>query len=223
MTENIASTMAQPTEHTSAFPKHGKDDNENQNITAENPVFPADNNTELAAGLEANRNTKQEWKPKILAFCCNWCTYAGADLAGLNRMEYPADIRLLRVPCSGRVNPQYILKAYQNGCDGVLVCGCHPGDCHYATGNYYAKRRMLIYKRLLEYLGLEPDRFIVRWISGSEAGKFRDTVIEVTERIKELGPLSNDLPHLDEDHIPHPIAAKFEWLQNPKSGREESR
>ncbi len=162
----------------------------------------------------------QEWQPKILAFCCNWCTYAGADLAGLNRMEYPADIRLLRVPCSGRVNPQYVLKAYQNGVDGVLVCGCHPGDCHYATGNYYAKRRMLVYKRLLEYLGLEPDRFIVRWISGSEAGKFRDTVIEATERIRELGPLSNDLPHLAPEDIPRPIAAKFEWLATPKNARE---
>lgn len=160
------------------------------------------------------------WKPKILAFCCNWCTYAGADLAGLNRMEYPADIRLLRVPCSGRVNPQYVLKAYQDGCDGVLVCGCHPGDCHYATGNYYAKRRMMVYKRLLEFLGLEPDRFIVRWISGSEAGKFCDTVMEVTERIRELGPLSNDPPNLAPEDIPHPISAKYEWLATPKNARE---
>lgn len=172
------------------------------------------------AAAPASGAATQEWQPKILAFCCNWCTYAGADLAGLNRMEYPADIRLLRVPCSGRVNPQYVLKAYQNGVDGVLVCGCHPGDCHYATGNYYAKRRMLVYKRLLEYLGLEPDRFIVRWISGSEAGKFRDTVIEATERIRELGPLSNDLPHLAPEDIPRPIAAKFEWLATPKNARE---
>lgn len=161
------------------------------------------------------------WKPKILAFCCNWCTYAGADLAGLNRMEYPADIRLLRVPCSGRVNPQYVLKAYQDGCDGVLVCGCHPGDCHYATGNYYAKRRMMVYKRLLEFLGLEPDRFIVRWISGSEAGKFRDTVMEVTERIRELGPLSNDLPNLAPEDIPIPFLRNTNGLQPPKTqGRD---
>lgn len=132
------------------------------------------------------------FRPKILAFCCNWCTYAGADLAGLNRMQYPADIRLLRVPCSGRVNPQFVLKALQGGCDGVLVCGCHPGDCHYTSGNYYAKRRLLVYKRLLEFSGFEPDRFQVRWISGSEAGKFRDTVMAVTERIKELGPIEND-------------------------------
>ena len=186
----------------------------NQNTETTTPASAA------SAAAPAAGIATQEWQPKILAFCCNWCTYAGADLAGLNRMEYPADIRLLRVPCSGRVNPQYVLKAYQNGCDGVLVCGCHPGDCHYATGNYYAKRRMLVYKRLLEYLGLEPDRFIVRWISGSEAGKFRDTVIEATERIRELGPLSNDLPHLAPEDIPRPIAAKFEWLATPKNARE---
>jgi F420-non-reducing hydrogenase iron-sulfur subunit len=136
----------------------------------------------------------EPWRPKILAFCCNWCTYAGADLAGLNRMNYPADIRLLRVPCSGRVNPQFVLRALQDGCDGVLVCGCHPGDCHYVSGNFYAKRRMMIFKRLLEYVGLEPKRFQVRWISGSEAGKFRDTVIRVTEEITEVGPMANDAP-----------------------------
>ncbi len=131
------------------------------------------------------------FKPKILAFTCKWCTYAGADLAGLNRMKYPADIRLLRVPCSGRVNPQFVLEALQHGCDGVIVCGCHPGDCHYSTGNYYAKRRMMIYKRLLEYIGLEPDRFQIRWISGAEAGKFRDTITEFCNRIIELGPIEN--------------------------------
>jgi coenzyme F420-reducing hydrogenase delta subunit len=130
------------------------------------------------------------WEPRILAFCCHWCTYTGADLAGLNRMNYPANVRVLRVPCSGRVNPQYVLTAFSNGCDGVLVCGCHPGDCHYATGNYFAKRRMMAFKRLMEFSGLEPGRFTVRWISGSEAGKFRDTIIEVCEQVRELGPLN---------------------------------
>ena len=133
-----------------------------------------------------------EFKPRILAFACNWCTYAGADLAGLNRMNYPADVRVVRVPCSGRVNPQYVLRALQDGCDGVLVCGCHPGDCHYSTGNYYAKRRMMVFKRMVEYAGYEPDRFQIRWISGSEAGKFRDTIIEVTEQISKLGPIELD-------------------------------
>ena len=131
---------------------------------------------------------KANWEPSILAFCCNWCTYTGADLAGLNRMKYPANIRIIRVPCSGRVNPQFILRALQKGYDGVLVCGCHPGDCHYTTGNYYTRRRFLLLKRFLEYAGIEQDRFQVRWISGSEAGKFRDTVIKVTEEIRDLGP-----------------------------------
>lgn len=154
--------------------------------------MPFDNHS--TAATRAGAGTDGEFRPRILAFCCNWCTYAGADLAGLNRMNYPADIKLLRVPCSGRVNPQYVLKALQEGCDAVLVCGCHPGDCHYATGNYYAKRRMMVFKRMLEFEGLSPDRFQVRWISGSEAGKFRDTVTQVTAQIKELGPMENDAP-----------------------------
>jgi coenzyme F420-reducing hydrogenase delta subunit len=105
-------------------------------------------------------------------------------------MNYPANIRLLRVPCSGRVNPQYVINAFNRGYDGVLVCGCHPGDCHYVSGNYYARRRMMAFKRLLEYTGIEPERFQVRWISGSEAGKFRDTVIKVCEEVRALGPLN---------------------------------
>lgn len=158
-------------------------------VVTETAPYPTSQNTSTYMHSTTSSDT---FKPKILAFTCKWCTYAGADLAGLNRMKYPADIRLLRVPCSGRVNPQFVLEALQNGCDGIIVCGCHPGDCHYSTGNYYAKRRMMIYKRLLEYIGLEPDRFQIRWISGAEAGKFRDTMIEFCSRITELGPLSND-------------------------------
>ena len=135
-----------------------------------------------------NSDKLENWEPKILAFCCNWCTYAGADLAGLNRMKYPENVRVIRIPCSGRVNPQFILRAFQKGCDGVLVCGCHPGDCHYVSGNYFTRRRLQLIKRFLEYNGLDPKRFQVRWISGSEAGKFRDTVKQVTEDIRELGP-----------------------------------
>ena len=144
--------------------------------------------------VESTQTTTGEdtiFEPKIVAFCCHWCTYSGADLAGLNRMNYPANVRLLRVPCSGRVNPQHVLSAFNKGCDGVLVCGCHPGDCHYVSGNYFAKRRMMTFKRLLEYTGLEPERFQVRWISGSEAGKFRDTVTQVCDQIRALGPLTS--------------------------------
>ncbi len=163
--------------------------------TSSTPFDTATPSTPLnSAYIASNADTQEAepFKPKVLAFTCKWCTYAGADLAGLNRMKYPADIRLLRVPCSGRVNPQFVLEALQRGCDGVIVCGCHPGDCHYSTGNYYAKRRMMIYKRLLEYIGLEPDRFQIRWISGAEAGKFRDVITEFCNRITELGPIEHD-------------------------------
>ncbi len=135
-----------------------------------------------------NKNIPESWEPKILAFCCNWCTYTGADLAGLNRMKYPENVRVLRVPCSGRINPQYILRAFQQGIDGVCVCGCHPGDCHYVSGNYFTRRRFLLMKRFLEYNGIEPGRFQARWISGAEAAKFRDQVIKVSADVKALGP-----------------------------------
>ena len=133
-------------------------------------------------------SVNENWQPKILAFCCNWCTYTGADLAGLNRMKYPVDVRVIRVPCSSRVNPQFVLRAFQKGCDGVMVCGCHPGDCHYTTGNYYTRRRFMLLKELLAYNGIDPERFQARWISGSEAAKFRDTVAEVSEIITKMGP-----------------------------------
>lgn len=168
---------------------------EQTTLTSSTAFDTAAPSTPLNSAYMANTARAQDaepFKPKVLAFTCKWCTYAGADLAGLNRMKYPADIRLLRVPCSGRVNPQFVLEALQRGCDGVIVCGCHPGDCHYSTGNYYAKRRMMIYKRLLEYIGLEPDRFQIRWISGAEAGKFRDVITEFCNRITELGPIKQD-------------------------------
>ncbi|MHB8926448.1 MAG: hydrogenase iron-sulfur subunit [Bacillota bacterium] len=124
----------------------------------------------------------------MIGFACNWCTYAGADLAGTSRIQYPPNIRVIRVPCSGRINPQFVVRAFQRGADGVLVAGCHPGDCHYSTGNYFARRRYLLAKRFIEYLGVEPERLQVRWISGSEGQKFADTVRELTEKIRALGP-----------------------------------
>ena len=130
----------------------------------------------------------KEFKPKIVAFCCNWCSYAGADLAGSSRLAYPADVKIIKVPCSCRVNPMFILRAFQRGADGVIICGCHPGDCHYATGNYYTRRRFMLMKELLAYNGIDPERFQARWISGSEAAKFRDTVAEVSELITGMGP-----------------------------------
>ncbi|MFZ5639977.1 MAG: hydrogenase iron-sulfur subunit [Bacillota bacterium] len=133
-------------------------------------------------------NENNAFKPKIVGFCCNWCSYAGADLAGISRFKQPPYLRIIRVPCSGRVNPVYVLRAFQKGADGVLVAGCHPGDCHYATGNYFTRRRFLIFKRLLEYVGFEPGRFQARWISGAEGQKFADNTKKVVDDIKALGP-----------------------------------
>lgn len=135
-----------------------------------------------------SRDGAKEWRPKIVAFACNWCSYAGADLAGISRIKYPATVRIIRVPCSGRVNPHFVLQAFQYGADGVLVSGCHPGDCHYATGNYFTRRRFQVFRRLLEYVGFEKERFHARWISGSEGGKFAETITEITAAIKKLGP-----------------------------------
>ncbi|HEY56111.1 MAG TPA: hydrogenase iron-sulfur subunit, partial [Dehalococcoidia bacterium] len=129
-----------------------------------------------------------EWQPRLLGFLCRWCSYAGADLAGTSRKKYPASIRVIRVPCSGRVDPLFILKALRLGFDGVLVSGCHPGDCHYQTGNYFTRRRMAIIKRFLEYMGIDPGRLQASWVSASEGGKFAEVVTEMTQEIRELGP-----------------------------------
>ena len=127
----------------------------------------------------------KEFRPKIVAFCCNWCSYA--DLAGTNRLNYPADIKIIRVPCSCRVNPMFILRAFQRGADGVIMCGCHPGDCHYTTGNYYARRRMTLLFSMLDYLGIEKGRTRVEWVSAAEGQKFAETMNSFVETIISLG------------------------------------
>ncbi|HYA90372.1 MAG TPA: hydrogenase iron-sulfur subunit [Thermodesulfobacteriota bacterium] len=132
--------------------------------------------------------TKSSWEPRILAFLCNWCSYAGADLAGTSRIQYPPNIRVIRVPCSGRINPLFILKALQNGIDGVLISGCHPGDCHYLTGNYVGRRKSVTMRRFLQYLGVEEGRVQFSWVSAAEGTKFSQVVEEVTQDIKKLGP-----------------------------------
>ena len=143
-------------------------------------------NGNLTAAPAANAPAA-EWKPRIVAFCCNWCSYAGADLAGNNRANYPAEIKSIRVPCSGRVNPLFILRAFQKGADGVILCGCHPGDCHYMTGNYYTRRRMALLFSMLDYLGVEKGRTRVEWVSASEGAKFAATMNEFAEKIHSLG------------------------------------
>ena len=134
------------------------------------------------------REETENWEPRIIAFLCSWCSYAGADLAGVSRLQYPPNIRIVRVPCSGRVNPFFVVKSLQQGWDGVLVSGCHPGDCHYLSGNYYARRRFSVLKSLLEYIGVEEGRVQFSWVSAGEGEKFAKVVNEVTEKVKKLGP-----------------------------------
>lgn len=129
------------------------------------------------------------WEPKIVAFLCNWCSYAGADLAGVSRTQYPSNIRVIRVPCSGRVDPFYIIKALQNGIDGVLISGCHPGDCHYISGNLIARRKFALLKSFLEYIGIEPGRVQFSWVSAAEGSRFAQIIEKVTREVKELGPI----------------------------------
>jgi coenzyme F420-reducing hydrogenase delta subunit len=131
---------------------------------------------------------ENSWEPKIITFLCNWCSYAGADLAGVSRIQYPPNTRTIRVPCSGRVNPLFILRALQNGADGILVSGCHPGDCHYLSGNYSARRKFAVIHRLLEYVGVEKGRVQFSWVSAAEAGRFAEVIGEITEDVKKLGP-----------------------------------
>ena len=129
----------------------------------------------------------KEWKPKIGAFCCNWCSYAGADLAGSSRLSYPAEVKIIRIPCSCRLNPTFILKAFQRGADGVILCGCHPGDCHYTSGNYFARRRMTTLFSMLNYLGIEKDRTRVEWVSAAEGARFSQVMNDFVKKITELG------------------------------------
>ena len=131
---------------------------------------------------------KEEFKPLIVAFCCNWCSYAGADLAGTSRLNYPANVKIIRVPCSCRVNTNFIIRAFQKGADGVVIAGCHLGDCHYSTGNYYTRRRFSVFINLLEYMGIEKERFKIDWISAAEANKFATVMNEVLENVHRLGP-----------------------------------
>lgn len=128
-------------------------------------------------------------KPKIVAFLCNWCSYAGADMAGTARLKQPENLRIVRLPCSGRINPLLILKAFKEGADGVLVSGCHPGDCHYNEGNYYARRRLELLERMLPAYGIEPERFQYTWVSASEGARWAQIVESFTKQVEKAGKL----------------------------------
>jgi F420-non-reducing hydrogenase iron-sulfur subunit len=135
-----------------------------------------------------------DYEPTIVAFTCTWCTYLAADLAGTSRMGYPANLRIIRTMCSGRIDPQFVLSAFQWGADGVLIGGCHPGDCHYQEGNYKALRRFKLLKKLAAELGIEDERLRLEWISASEADRFRDVVNDMVEKLRRLGPRSQAQP-----------------------------
>jgi F420-non-reducing hydrogenase iron-sulfur subunit len=130
------------------------------------------------------------FEPRIVAFLCNWCTYTGADLAGTSRLQYPPNVRIIRLMCSGAVDPVYVLKPLLDGADGVFIGGCHPGDCHYQTGNYKARRRFAVLQDTLDELGFDKDRVWLRWISASEGSLFADTIREMTTMLKAKGSMS---------------------------------
>ncbi len=131
-----------------------------------------------------------EFEPSIIAFVCNWCTYAAADLAGTSRIQYPPNVKIVRLMCSGAVDPIYVMKALLGGVDGVLIGGCHPGDCHYVSGNYKARRRIMILKTIVENMGMDPERIWIRWISASEGKQFAVIVKDMVEVLKTKGPNS---------------------------------
>lgn len=130
------------------------------------------------------------FEPKIVCFLCKWCTYAGADLAGTSRLKYPPNGVVIKTMCSSRIDPEHILYAFQQGTDGVFIGGCHPGDCHYQTGNYKTQRRVLLLQKLLQQMGINFERLQLEWISASEGKKYANKIIEFTDKIRELGPVS---------------------------------
>lgn len=134
------------------------------------------------------RDTTRESEPRLTAFVCNWCTYTGADLAGTSRLQMAPNVRIIRLPCTGRIDPLFVLKAFERGSDAVIISGCHPADCHYTSGNYHARRRFALLKELLEFMGIDPRRITFSWVSASEGGKWRDVVNDATARARDAGP-----------------------------------
>jgi len=132
-----------------------------------------------------------EFEPKIVAFVCNWCTYAGADLTGTSRIKYAANVKIIRFPCTGRIDFMLLMKAFQNGADGIIVSGCHPNDCHYSTGNFHARRRWMTFRELLDYMGVDVERITFSWVSAAEGARWAEIVNTTTEKLRKLGPYTN--------------------------------
>jgi F420-non-reducing hydrogenase iron-sulfur subunit len=164
---------------------------------------------------EKQKVVSEPWEPRIIAFFCNWCTYTAADLAGVSRLKHAANARIIRVMCSGRVDPQFILDAFAKGADGVLIGGCHPGDCHYMEGNYKALRRMRLLRRMLHDMGIEEDRFRLEWISASEGERVRTVMNDMVAKVRALGPLG--MPKRFEDWD-----KEMESLEEEICGKEEA-
>jgi len=156
----------------------------------------------------------EEFNPKIIGFLCNWCSYAGADLAGVSRIQYPPNIRTIRVMCSGRIDPVLVVEALINGIDGVIVTGCHIGDCHYLTGNYYAEERMVALKHALNNTSIEPDRIRLEWVSASEGKRFGDVAAEFIDQIRSLGPN----PMLIDDENSDKLLKELQAVKNLMAG-----
>ena len=131
------------------------------------------------------------FKPKIVAFVCNWCTYAGADLTGTSRIKYSSDVKIIRFQCTGRIDFMLLLNTLSSGADGIIVSGCHPNDCHYTSGNFHARRRWIVFRSLLDFMGIDINRITFTWVSAAEGAKWADVVNATAEKIKELGPYAN--------------------------------
>jgi F420-non-reducing hydrogenase iron-sulfur subunit len=145
-------------------------------------------NKAVESMFEGEKKPEIEFEPTIVAYCCNWCSYAGADLAGTSRFEYPTNVRIVRVMCTGRIDPTFVLEALRSGADGVIIAGCHPGDCHYQKGNYAMEKRFVHILKAVENIGIESGRVKLEWVSASEGGKFAALIREMTEQVKQLGP-----------------------------------
>ena len=143
---------------------------------------------DMTTQTQENSSQNEAFEPRIVAFVCNWCTYLGADLAGTSRLEYPANIRIIRLPCTGRIDFNLMMKAFEVGADAILISGCHPGDCHYTSGNYHARRRWILFRALLQTVGIDTERVHFSWISAAEGAKFQKIVTEIVQKTKALGP-----------------------------------
>jgi F420-non-reducing hydrogenase iron-sulfur subunit len=154
-----------------------------------------------------------DFEPRIMAFVCNWCTYTGADLAGTSRLQMASNVRIIRLPCTGRIDHMFIIKAFERGADGVIVSGCHPADCHYTAGNYHARRRFTVFRELMGFMGIDPGRVTFSWVSASEGAKWKDVVDETVARVRGLGPFTAYRELTPDEAVPDAL-----WSEGVETG-----